>query len=44
MSPSGFQLNRFERILFKAAIGLAGVLVIVRLGAMLVLAFLHHSR
>jgi hypothetical protein len=44
MSPSGFQLNRFERILFKVAIALAAVLVLVRLGAMLLLAFLHHAR
>jgi hypothetical protein len=44
MAVGGWQLNRFERILFRAAVLLGGLLVFVRLGAMVVLAFLHHSR
>jgi biotin transporter BioY len=44
MAVGGWQLNRFERILFRAAVVLAGLLIFARLGAMAVLAFLHHSR
>jgi len=43
MAILGWQLNRFERILFWAAIILAGVLVVVRIGAIILLTFLHHS-
>jgi len=44
MAASGCQLNRFERILFKAALLLAGLLIVVRIGIMLLLTFFHHSR
>lgn len=44
MAVSGSQLNRFERILFWAAIALAGLLIIARVGTMLLLAVLRHFR
>jgi hypothetical protein len=44
MAVSGWQLNRFERFLFWAAIVLAGVLILARIGAMLLLTILHHAR
>lgn len=44
MSVTGCQLNRFERFLFWSALALAGVLVLVRLGAMLLLTIIHHAR
>jgi hypothetical protein len=44
MAVSGWQLNRFERFLFRAALVLAGVLILVRIGAMLLLTVLHHAR
>jgi hypothetical protein len=44
MTVSGWQLNRFERFLFRAALILAGLLIIARVGAMLLLTFLHHAR
>lgn len=44
MAVSGSQLNRFERFLFRAAIILAGVLILVRVGAMLLLGILRHTR
>jgi len=43
MAASGLSLNRFERILLRAALILAGLLIFVRIGAMVVLAFIHHS-
>lgn len=43
MRTSGWQLKRFERILFEAAVSLAALLIVVRIGAMLLLAFLHHA-
>jgi hypothetical protein len=42
MSTSGYQLNRFERVLFRVAIALAIVIVAVRLGAMVALWCAHH--
>jgi hypothetical protein len=42
MAVPGFQLNPFERVLLRVALVLAGVLVIVRVGAVIVLTFLHH--
>ena len=44
MAVSGWQLSRFERILLRAALVLAGLLVAVRIGAVVILTFLHHSR
>ena len=44
MTVSSWQLNRFERFLFRAARVLAGVVVIVRIAAMLLLTVLHHAR
>ena len=42
MPTSDWQLNRFERILFRVAIALGAVLIAVRLGAMVALWFAHH--
>lgn len=44
MAASGSQLNRFERFLFWGALTLAGVLILARIGAMLLLTVLHHTR
>lgn len=44
MTVSGWQLNSFERFLFWAALVLAGVLIVVRIGAMLLLTIAHHHR
>jgi hypothetical protein len=43
MTASGWKLNRFERFLFRAAVGLAALLIVVRIGAVLLLAFLRHA-
>ena len=43
MTAAGWKLNRFERLLFKIAVGLGALLIVVRLAAMLLLAFLHHA-
>ena len=42
MAASNWQLNRFERILFRIALLLGAILVAVRLGAMVALWFAHH--
>jgi NhaP-type Na+/H+ or K+/H+ antiporter len=44
MAVSGWQLNRFERFLFWAALVLAGLLIVVRIGAVLLLTMFHHAR
>lgn len=44
MAISGWRLNRFERILFRAAVLLAGLLILVRIGAIAVLTWFHHTR
>jgi hypothetical protein len=44
MAISGSQLNRFERFLLWAALALAGLLIIARLGALLLLTVLRHFR
>jgi hypothetical protein len=44
MTTSGTQMNRFERILFRVALVLAGILITVRLGAMMLTWYLHHVR
>jgi hypothetical protein len=38
------QLNRFERMLFKIALLLAGLLIVARIGSIVVLTFLHDPR
>jgi len=43
MAVSGWQLNRFEKILLRAALVLAGLLVAIRIGAVVILSLLHHS-
>jgi len=37
-------MNRFERILFRIALVLAGVIVVIRLGFVLTVWYLHHVR
>ncbi|MFZ0734869.1 MAG: hypothetical protein WAM79_21315 [Candidatus Sulfotelmatobacter sp.] len=44
MAVSGSQLNRFERFLFWGALALAGLLIVARIGAMLLLTILRHAR
>ena len=39
---SGFQLNRFERILFRLAVVLAVVIIAVRVGAIVALWCVQH--
>jgi hypothetical protein len=38
------QMTRFERILFRLALLLAGIIVAVRVGAIVLVAYLHHVR
>lgn len=42
MPFSNWQLNRFERVLFRVAILLGAVLVAIRIGTMIALWFAHH--
>jgi len=44
MASSTWRLNRFERILLWAALVLGGLLVLSRVGTIVVLTFLHHTR
>ena len=44
MAAISWQLNRFERFLFRAAIVLAVALVLTRIGAMLLITILRHLR
>ena len=44
MVASRLPLTPFERLLFRAAVILGVALVLVRLGVMLVLPYLHHIR
>ena len=41
---SAAPLNRFERVLLVVTLALAGVLIVVRVGAMLLVPVLHHFR
>ncbi len=43
MPLTSWQLNRFERVLFGVALALAGVLVAVRIGAIVLAWYLQHS-
>ncbi len=38
-----WQMTRFERILFRIALTLAFLLIAIRLGAIVVVWFLHHA-
>jgi hypothetical protein len=38
------RMNRFERILFRLALVLGGLVVALRLGSILVMWYLHHVR
>ena len=42
MAAANWQLNQFERILFRIAILVGAILVAVRVGAMVALWFVHH--
>ena len=42
MPASNWQLNRFERVLFRLALLLGAVLLVVRIGAVVALWFAHH--
>ena len=44
MPVSRWQLNRFERILFSVALALAALIVAIRVGAVAIIWYLHHSR
>jgi hypothetical protein len=44
MSSSRLPLNRFERTLFSIAVLLGATLVLCRVGAILLMSYLHHSR
>ena len=44
MAVSEWQLNRFEKILFRVALALAAIIVAVRVGAIFVVWYLHHIR
>lgn len=44
MTVYAAQLNRFERLLFRAVVVLAGLLILVRIVAMVLLTFAHHTR
>ena len=44
MAASRWQLNRFEQILFGTALALAVLIVIVRIGAIVIMGYLHHIR
>ena len=44
MAVSDKELNRFERTLFRIALLLTGLLIVARLGSMIVIAFLRHTR
>ncbi|MGB2606176.1 MAG: hypothetical protein WBC78_21395 [Candidatus Sulfotelmatobacter sp.] len=44
MPAFDWQMNRFERIMFRVALALAGLIVVIRLGAVAVIWYLHHSR
>jgi hypothetical protein len=44
MAISKLPMNRFERILFRAALALAALVLIVRLGFAALTWYLHHVR
>jgi hypothetical protein len=44
MALSGIEPNRFERMLLRVALVLAGLLILARVGSIVVLTFFHHIR
>ena len=44
MMASGAQLSRFERLLLRGAVVLAGLLIIARVVSMVLLTIAHHTR
>lgn len=44
MPASRWQLNRFERILFTLSLAVAALIILVRLGAVGVIWYMHHVR
>ncbi|HLZ39843.1 MAG TPA: hypothetical protein VKQ11_02715 [Candidatus Sulfotelmatobacter sp.] len=44
MSATPAELNRFERALFWTALAIGGLVIVVRLGAVGVVWYLHHVR
>lgn len=44
MPSSRWQLNRFERILFTLSLAVAALIILVRLGAVGVIWYMHHAR
>jgi hypothetical protein len=44
MTVTGWQMNRFERILFGIALVLGALVLVVRVGAMGIGWYLHHIR
>jgi hypothetical protein len=44
MTATRIPLNPFERLLFKLALLLAAALIVARVGAMVLISFLHHTR
>jgi hypothetical protein len=44
MSVSNWQMNRFERVLFRVALSLAALIIAVRIVAVLIFWYLHHVR
>lgn len=42
MPAFDWQMNRFERIMFKVALALAALIVVIRLGAVAIIWYLHH--
>ena len=44
MAVSRWQLNRFEQILFGAALALAAVILVVRIGAVAIMWYMNHVR
>jgi len=44
MTASQRPMNRFERILFRVALALAALLIAVRVGAVIAVWYLQHTR
>jgi len=44
MAAPEWEMNRFERILFRLALVVAAVIVALRLGFIAVMWYLHHPR
>jgi hypothetical protein len=44
MTTNNRSLNRFERLLFRLAVVLATVVIVVRIGALMFASFFRHAR